>query len=146
MMLASATLDRPDFEVASGPDWSPRMVVYRENPKHKRGTSGEGPPRWFPSRDSLCPDGITMKMAQELLDSSIEGRDDAHPDARARFALDGSGAFFKAYSEDGGETWHGYPVNRELVPRQIPTRVLRAFRARGQLTRAQYNDLVGPAR
>ena len=118
---------------------------YRENPKHKRGCRGEGPPRWFPSRESLCPDDLSLSEAEDLLASSIEGRDVAHPDARARYAMDGQGRFFKGYSEDGGQTWHGYPVRRELVPRQVPTRVLREFVERGLLTRPDYKKLLGSA-
>lgn len=118
---------------------------YRPNDKHKPGCSGEGPPRWFPSSDSLCPDDVSLEEAGELLRSSIEARDDAHPNTRARIALDGQGRFFKAYSEDGGQSWHGYPVSRNLVPRQIPARVLREFFKRGQLTRADYKKLLGSA-
>lgn len=119
--------------------------LYRENPKHKRGCTGEGPPRWFPSRDSLCPEDLSLAEAEALLASSIEDRDDAHPDARARFAIDGQGRFFKGYSEDGGLTWHGYPVRRELVPRQVPARVLREFVKRGLLAGSDYRKLLGSA-
>ena len=68
---------------------------YHENAKHKLGAAGEGPPRWFPSTDSLCPDDISSAEAQALLVASIEARDDAHPNARARVALDGRGASSK---------------------------------------------------
>jgi arsenate reductase-like glutaredoxin family protein len=44
-------------------------------------------------------------------------------------ALDGQGRFFQAYSEEGGRTWHGYPVRRDLVRRQVPARVLAELRA-----------------
>lgn len=118
---------------------------YRENAKHKRGSWGEGPPRWFPTRDSLCPEDLSLSEAQALLDSSIEGADQANPDGRARYAIDGQGRFFKGYSEDGGRTWHGYPVRRELVSRQVPARVLREFVSRGSLTRADYKKLLGSA-
>lgn len=122
------------------------MVIYRENPKHKRGARGGGPPRWFPDRDSLCPEDITLQMAQQLLDDSFDGTDAAHPEGRARYAVDEAGRFFKAYSEDHGETWHGYPVRRELVGRQFPSRVLRRFRDEGLITGAEYRRLVGSAR
>ena len=85
-------------------------------------------------------------MAQQLLDEGIDGRDDSHPRAKARFAVDGQGRFFKAYSEDQGEMWHGYPVRDELVPRQIPTRVLRQFREAGLITKAEYKRLIGGAK
>jgi hypothetical protein len=119
---------------------------YRPNPKHKRGCAGEGPPRWFPSSASLCPDDLNAKDAQALLESSIEARDDAHPNAKARISLDGQGRFFKAYSEDGGRTWHGYPVQQELVRRQIPTKVLRELYRQGRLSHGDYKKLLGGAR
>lgn len=118
---------------------------YRENPKHKKGCSGEGPPRWFPSRDSLCPDDVSLSEAESLLESSLPGRDDAHPQAQSRFAMDGQGRFFKGYSEDGGRTWHGYPVRREQVRRQIPARVLKQFVEKGLLSRAEFKKLLGSA-
>ncbi len=118
---------------------------YRENPKHKKGCVGEGPPRWFPSRDSLCPEDISPSEAELLLESSVDARDDSHPEARSRFAMDRQGRFFKGYSEDGGRTWHGYPVRRELVPRQIPARVLAQFVDKGLLTRADFKKLLGSA-
>lgn len=121
-------------------------IEYRENPKHKPGCSGSGPPRWFPSSAALCPDDVTASRAQAMLNDAVEGRDAAHPDAAARYALDGAGRFFKAYSEDGGATWHGYPVREELVPRQVPARVLREFVKRGLLAAAAYKRLLGSAR
>ena len=124
---------------------APMPLQYRPNAKHKPGCSGEGPPRWFPSSDSLCPADISLEDAQALLDASIEARDDAHLNAKARIALDSQGRFFKAYSEDGGQIWHGYPVKRELVPRQVPSRVLREFVNRGQLSRVDYKKLLGSA-
>lgn len=123
-------------------------LVYKPNEKHKRGAFGEGPPRWFPDADTLCPDDLDTLTCQELLEGSIEGRDQAHPDRRARYALH-RGEFYKAYPErtDGElELWHGYPVERGLVHLQVPARVLRQLRDRGQLTRAEYNRLLGSAR
>lgn len=126
---------------------------YKPNPKHKRGTSGEGPPRWFPSRDALCPDDLSHAAAQALLRDGVDGVDLAHPDARAVYAMF-EGVFFKAYCEgtetlrDGTEVevWHGYPVRRELVPRQVPCRVLRKFVVDGRLSRAEYKKLLGDAK
>jgi len=120
-------------------------LQYRENPKHKPGCSGRGPPRWFPSTDSLCPDDLSIEDAVALLRDSVEGAAAAHPNALARYAMDGQGRFFKGYSEDGGQTWHGYPVRRDLVPRQIPTRVLRQFLRQGRLSSADYKKLLGSA-
>jgi hypothetical protein len=122
------------------------MAMYRGNPKHKRGARSGGPARWFPDPDALCPDDVTTQLAQALLDESVDGIDEAHPSARARYAVDGRGRFFKAYSEDHGETRHGYPVREELVGDQVPARVLREFRSRGLITAAQYKRLIGRAR
>lgn len=72
--------------------------VYKPNQKHKRGTFGEGPPRWFLDAATLCPDEMDATLCQELLDGSIEGRDQVHPDQKARYAHY-RGGFFKAYSE-----------------------------------------------
>jgi|SRR5690554_1024626 len=122
--------------------------LYEGNPKHKRGVSGDGPPRWFPSRDSLCPDDIDIERAQELLDGAVSGADAAHPDARARYTMH-QGRFFKAYCtevRDDIEVWHGYPVSENLVQEQIPARVLRKFIARGDLSKADYKRLVGSAK
>lgn len=136
-----------DFRYASD---VPR--IYRPNPKHKIGACGEGPPRWFPSRDSLCPEDVDLRTAQQLLDAAIPGTDPVHLNQHALYALH-NGEFYKAYSEcsrltDEGveeELWHGYPVRRELVPRQVPARVLRKFVEQGRLTRAEYKRLLGSA-
>jgi len=126
---------------------------YEPNPKHKRGASGDGPPRWFPSRDSLCPDHFSLEVAQALLDEAVEAADPAHPNKRALHAMH-EGEFYKAYSHhseaEGAaeeiEVWHGYPVRREVVPTQVPCRVLREFVKRGRLTRAEYKRFLGSAR
>ena len=122
--------------------------LYEKNPKHKPGVSGGGPPRWFPSRDSLCPDDVDGELAQKLLDDSVPGDDSAHPDSRARYAIY-QGRFFKAYQTEeraGIEVWHGYPVSEDKVGRQIPARILRVFKNRGQLSKSAYKKLVGSAR
>lgn len=127
--------------------------IYEPNPKHKRGASGEGPPRWFPSRDTPCPDDLDLQTAQELLKSAKEGANEELPDRRALFALH-AGEFYKAYrhgvrqNSDGteDEIWHGFPVRNENVPRQVPSRVLLHFVQEGRLTRAEYKKLLGSAR
>ena len=120
--------------------------VCKANPKHKRGAAGEGPPRWFPDSESLCPDDMDADTCQKVLDDSIEGKDLGHPHARARYAMF-QGNFFKPYPEEGGDgtdecgtvaLWHGYPVARSRVPRQVPARVLRHFRDVGLLTAPEY--------
>lgn len=138
--------------VATVPTRLDNVRCYEKNDKHKRGASGDGPPRWFPSRDSLCPDDIDMILARELLDEAVDGRCAAHPDGRALFALH-DGGFYKAYCSEVRQTpkgleevWHGYPVRRELVPTQIPARVLRTFVRRGKLSRHEYKTLLGSAR
>lgn len=126
--------------------------IYRKNDRHKRGTCGSGPPRWLPSRDSLCPDDFDTSLAQALLDEAVDGADPSHPDARAVYAMH-EGSFYKGYCEgtledpEMGivEIWHGYPVRRDLVPRQVPCRVLREFVRRGRLSSAEYKKLLGSA-
>lgn len=59
------------------------------------------------------------------------------------------GSFYKAYPTYPGaevEIWHGYPVRRELVSRQIPARVLKKFLESGALTKVEYKRLLGSAR
>jgi len=93
-------------------------------------------------------------LPKSSLDDAVEGADPAHPDARAVYVMH-RGAFYKGYCEgmepqDGGEgeieVWHGYPVRRKLVPRQVPSRVLREFVRRGRLSRPEYKKLLGSAR
>ena len=124
--------------------------VYRPNPKHKRGEFGAGPPRWFPDRDSLCPEDLDLAEVETLLADAIEGRDATHPSARALYAYS-DGRFFKAYrhyvdADAGEEHWHGYPVARDRVPTQVPARVLRQLRDDGKLSAAEYRRLRGSAR
>jgi len=121
------------------------MWSYRENPKHKLGAASGGSVRWYPTSDSVCPEDVSLADAQKLLKDSVEGKDFSHPGKSARYALDQSGRFFKGYSEDGGATWHGYPVREHLVPQQVPSRVMREFVNRGLLTAARYRKLLGDA-
>ncbi|HSO00676.1 MAG TPA: hypothetical protein VLS89_20430 [Candidatus Nanopelagicales bacterium] len=125
------------------------MLVYKKNPKHKPGSFGDGPPRWFPDWDTPCPDDVNEKDAQGMLEHSVLGVDDAHPNRNARYAIDEDGRFFKAYSEgslDGVELWHGYPVREERVREQVPARVLRELVRQGKLASARYKKLIGRAR
>ncbi len=125
------------------PPTPPTGLRYTGSDKHKQGCAGNGPPRWFPTTASFCPDDVTLADSQDLLENSIEGRSADHPDKKGRYAIDGRGRFFKAYPGDDGATWHGYEVHRSLVPRQVPARVLRQFRDLGQLSNADYKDLLG---
>jgi len=114
-------------------------LVYKPNEKHKRGASGDGPPRFFPSSDSDCPEDFSLAVAQELLEQSVSGRSPAHPNRRARFAYF-EGTFYKGYAEGSqgeDELWHGYLVREKRVPQEVPCRVLREFRDRGAISRAQ---------
>lgn len=123
-------------------------LVYKESPKHKPGAFGDGPPRWYPDADTPCPSDIGPDDLQALLNSSVEGQDFAHPFGKARYAML-NGDFFKGYPEsidEDIELWHGYPVREELVPRQIPARILRVFVKAGLLTRSRYKKLLGSAR
>ena len=123
--------------------------LYEPNPKHKRGARGGGPLRWFPTRDSLCSDHNDRVLAEELLEHPVQGEDASQASGTALFALH-QGEFFKAYraelreGEDGEhiEVWHGFPVRRELVGRQVPARVLRTFLQDKRLTRAEYRRLL----
>jgi hypothetical protein len=115
--------------------------IYEPNPKHKEGTCGDGPPRWFPDSASKCPKRID---AQHLLNIAISAEDQAHPDAKALFAV-WDGRIYKAYCSriDGDkEYWHGYPVADALVGKQVPTSVLRRFVQRGHLSDADYRKLI----
>jgi hypothetical protein len=123
-------------------------LVYKENRKHKPGVFGDGPPRWYPDSDTPCPPDLTTEEAQAMLEESVEGADYAHPDRKARYAMC-QGTFFKGYPEsirDDVELWHGYPVREDLVPRQIPARVLREFVRQGKLAKPRYKKLLGSAR
>lgn len=124
-------------------------LVYKSNHKHKPGSFGEGPPRWFPDRDTKCPDDISTEEAQALLEGSLEGADEAHPNRRARYAVDGEGRIFKGYCEsadDEAEQWHGYPVSEQRIKRQVPVRILRMFVQAGKMTSPRYKKLRGNAR
>lgn len=123
----------------------PAGLRYSKSDKHKQGCAGDGPPRWFPTTASFCPEDISSSDSQTLLDASMEGKSPDHPNKKARYAMDGRGRFFKAYPSDDGTAWHGYEVHRTLVPTQIPARVLRQFRALGKLTSADYKALLGSA-
>ena len=125
------------------------MLAYKENKKHKPGSFGDGPPRWFPDCDTPCPDDLGEADAQQLLEGSVEGSDDAHPNRKARYAIDERGRFFKGYSEaavDGTEQWHGYEVREGLIRKQVPSRILRELVRQGKLPRARYKKLLGGAR
>jgi len=124
-------------------------LIYRKNDKHKKGACGSGPPRWFPSTSSLCPEDLSHEEAQELLEDSLEGKSADHPNNGARFAYR-AGHFYKGYCEQNAcegqhEIWHGYPVSRELVPSQVPARILRSFRDNGLISKAEYKKLIGNA-
>jgi len=114
--------------------------LYQQNPKHKVGARGGGPPRWFPDAASKCPEDLTEATAQLLLESSVEAVDEVHPGARARFAVH-DGRVFKAYPHvvsDTEEIWHGYPLPDHDVRTQVPSRILRQFLDLQRITRAEY--------
>lgn len=122
-------------------------LIYERNPKHKRGCTGEGPPRWFPSYDSLCPEEIDGITAQSLLEQSIVDSDRATSNGKARYTMH-EGEFFKAYmteTRQGVEVWHGFPVSKDQVGEQIPAKILRKFRDQGELSNSEYKKLVGSA-
>lgn len=89
-----------------------------------------------------------MDIAQALLVRSIPFKDPAHPHARARCTIH-DGNFYKGYPTELGEDieiWHGYPVRRERVSREIPARVLRELVKSGELSKSEYKRLLGSAR
>ncbi len=124
-------------------------LIYKENPKHKRGVQGDGPPRWNPDPDSLCPDDIGQSEAEGLLRDSVPGEDASHPDNKARYAVDSQGRFFKGYwegADTSNEYWHGFPVSENKVPLQVPARILRQFKNANRLSLPRYKKLLGRAR
>jgi hypothetical protein len=125
------------------------VLVYRPNNKQKSGASGDGPPQWFPDADTHCPDDLDEGAARRLLEGSVQGIDDAHPDRGARYGIDRQGRFFKGYcdvAEDGTETWRGYPVRDGRVREQIPASVLRGLVLQGSLAPERYLELIGRTR
>lgn len=116
------------------------MIRYAPNPVHKHTYTEASPP--LPRSDKTpCPRDVSAAECSALLDTSVaENEDD--PRSR-RYALRRSSAGLELFaaqvhSPDGQETidFHGYPVPT------APSRVLRAFRDRGDLLPAEYNRLV----
>jgi len=125
------------------------VLIYKENPKHKKGVQGEGPPRWNPDPDSLCPDDVGQTEAEALLRDSVPWEDASHPEKKARYAIDSQGRFFKGYTEGAdasGEYWHGFPVPEDKVRLQVPARVLKHFKTSGKLSSPRYKKFLGGAR
>ena len=123
------------------------VLIYKENPKHR--VQGDGPPRWYPDPDSLCPDDVDQMEAETLLRDSVSGDDASHPEKKARYAIDSQGRFFKGYTEGAdanGECWHGFPVPEDKVRLQVPARVLKDFKNSGKLSSSRYKKLLGGAR
>lgn len=91
----------------------PRRYDVENYPKHKR------PKGW----GSLCPDGVTLAFARELLDTGVQV-------GHAVFNIDGDfcyRAFCHQEMADGTTLWHGHPIawcrlpkqaKRELIVRQ----------------------------
>ena len=114
---------------------------YVPNPAHKRETTEAGPPRWRPDKEP-CPPEMTPRERTALLRDSVPEHTDAL--ASRRFAVRRGGSsgleFFAAQvtrTAEGGEVeYHGYPIHR------VPGAVLRCFRDRGDITAAEYRQLV----
>ena len=113
---------------------------YFPNRAHKRETTEAGPPRWRPDKEP-CPAEMTPRERTDLLCGSIPEYPDS-PTSR-RFAVrrgERGLEFFAAQAtrttEDGEVEYHGYPTN------QVPGKVLRRLRDRGDITRAEYLRLV----
>ena len=116
---------------------------YVPNPARKRETTEAGPPGWRPDKEP-CPLEMTPRERAALLRGAVP----EHPDlpSSRRFAVRRGGErdleFFAAQAtrtrtdEDGEVEYHGYPTHR------IPPKVLRRFRDRGDITAAEYRQLV----
>jgi hypothetical protein len=90
-------------------------MKYEPNPKHKE-------PWQRGARGSLCPPGVDASalLAESEVDPSRPGK---------RFATDGERAY--CGHEHAPGCWHGYPIEW----RQVPTNVMRAWLASGQVTK-----------
>jgi len=120
-------------------DGSLPRVRYWPNPAHKRETTAAGPSRWRPDEEP-CPSDMTPAERDELLAASIP-LDTEDPTSR-RFAMRRSGGdpeFFDIKHTghmQGEHEFHGHPAT------WVPSRVLRMFRDRGDLTPVEYRRLA----
>ena len=113
---------------------------YVPNPAHKRETTEAGPPRWRPDKEP-CPLDMTPRERAALLRGSVPEHADSPSSRRFAVRRGGSGLeFFAARvtrtAEDDEVEYHGYPTHR--VPGPVPRR----FRDRGDITAAEYRQLV----
>lgn len=116
------------------------LMRYVPNAVHKRTWTDAGPPS--PRSDKTpCPTGITLLECQALLESSVPESPDDPRTCRYAVRRESTGVeVFAAqvHSPAGHEPieLHGYPVPT------APARVLREFKARGDLTELEYRRLV----
>ena len=116
------------------------MVRYVPNPAHKRETTEAGPPGWRPDKEP-CPPEMTPRERAALLRGSVPEHPD--PPSSRRFTIRRGGRGLELFAaqatrtaEDGEVEYHGYPT------RQVPGKVSRGFRDRGDITAAEYRRLV----
>ena len=116
------------------------MVRYVPNPAHKQETTEAGPPKWRPDKEP-CPSEMTPRERAKLLRESIPEHSDS-PSSR-RFAVRRGSSGLELFAaqatrtaEDGEVEYRGYPTPR------VPGKVLREFRARGDITATEYRRLV----
>src|SRR4030042_1578354 len=92
---------------------------YKCNPKHKE-------PFQPGRKGSLCPKSVKQEKAQELLDQSVE-------EGGHRYATL-EGRAYKAIGDKG--IFHGFPIGF----REVPQKVLNAWKREGKITRKQIRD------
>jgi hypothetical protein len=66
-----------------------------------------------------CPKGFSGALALGLVQNGIQEFRKTAPENPCRIWNYYDGAIYAARSQDGGETWHGYPCPSEDIPRTI---------------------------
>jgi hypothetical protein len=75
-----------------------------------------------------CPKSFSLKIAGELLSEGVPEYLDRAPDKPYRLWNYHDGAIYVAYSQDRGQTWHGFPNGHPK--REPPRRILRELEKR----------------
>lgn len=76
-----------------------------------------------------CPKGFTVEKALSLLVDGIPEFRETAPEKPFRIWSYYEGAVYASRSQDGGETWHGYPCPFD----DIPTKILRTLESRANM-------------
>lgn len=66
----------------------------------------------------LCPNTISLRQAREILQSGIPEFRKTSPDKPYRIFAYHAGAIYAARTQDGGHSWHAYPV-KTGIPEKI---------------------------